>query len=338
MSSPIAAQHVRELAAHKSKAYELLLSLEQNPAADDACFESLAHVIDRALFNEISIDAEMLRGLTAVVSEPVQDLRASLAALDAALGEGEPDRGNLKLLLAGFAGWIKAASPASRSHLLTILPNIAPHLQDLKEAGAEMLIGHFNACASPEERDAVARVIAQYRETSGEIILAAAGIASVWLRTRTGALIEPMLKAVTAEEMFESKDARVLLPAIAKLRTAGSDEVWSAAAAVCLAAAKQNHSSAVNLARELGGALAPLPDPARLPYLKSFEAILEAAGVSLAGYGLKQLPALFHKAGAERAAAFVAEGVAIARRYGKVAAQEFFELKTPASREAVPTA
>lgn len=343
MSSPIGAQHVRELAARKSKAYELLLSLEQNPSADDVCFESLARVVDRLLFNEIPIDGAVLRDLTAFMNEPAEDLGSRLAVLDVALSEAEPDRGSLQLLLAGFPRWFSvasssSASPASRSHVLSILPNIAAHLKDLKESGVESLIGHFNACSSSEQRDFVARSIVRYQETSGEVILASAAIAGVLLHTGAGPMIERMLIAVPPEEMFESKDARALLPAIAKLRTAGGDEVWSAAATLCLAAAKQNHSSAVNLARELGSALAPLPDDVRAPYLKAFDSIVEQAGVSMIGYGLNQLPALFQKSGAEKAGAFVAEGVGIARRYGRVAAQEFFELKTPASRKATGSA
>jgi hypothetical protein len=335
VSGQVGAQHVRELAARKSKAYELLLSLEQNPSADDACFESLARVVDRVVFNEISIDGAVLRNLSAFVSEPAEDLSSTLAVLDVALSEGEPERANLQVLLSGFPGWLKSASQGARSHVLSILPNIAAHLRDVGESGVESLIACFNAFSSVEDRDAVARSIVRYQETSGDIILASAQIASLLLRTGAASMIERMLIAVPPEEMFESKDARGVLPAIAKLRGApGGDEVWSAAAAVCLSAAKQNHSSALNLAHELGKPLAQLADEMRVPYLKAFQSIVEEAGISLIGYGVKELPAVLQKAGTSRASAFVAEGVAIAHRYGKVAAQEFFEQKTSASRQA----
>ncbi len=332
-------QHLRELAASKSKAYELLLSLEQNPSADESCFQSLASIVDRALFNEISLDAAALRDLNTLVSAPAEDLSSTLAVLDVAMSEAEPERGSLQLLLTGFPKWMKATSNSARSHFLSILPNIASHLKDLENSGVESLIACFNWCTSSEESDMVARCIVRYQETSGEIISASAKLGSLFLRQDSGALVERMLISVPPESMFDSKDARALLPAIAKLQTAGAgDPVWSAAAAVCLLVARLNHSSALNLARQLPDVFAPLQPESRVAYLKAFESIVDEAGVSLIGYSSKQLPALFQKAGADRAGEFVAAGIAIAHRYGKVAAQEFFEQKTSASKQAAPVA
>jgi len=338
LSSAVAAQHLRELVASKSKAYELLLSLDQNPSADDSCFQSVARIVDRLLFNEISLDGAALRDLNALVSVPAEDLSSTLAVLDVALSEAEPDRGSLQLLLAGFSKWLSAASNSARPHFLAILPNIAAHLKDLGNSGVESLIACFNGCISGEDSDVVARCIVRYQETSGEIIRASAELGSLFLRQGCGALVERMLIAVPPETMFDSKDARALLPAIAKLQTGGAGFPASNAAAVCLAAARHNHSSALNLARQLPGVLSPLPPESRAPYLKAFEGIVDEAGISLLGYGSKQLPAVFQNAGVDRAGEFVAEGIAVARRYGKVAAQEFFEQKTSASKQALPSA
>ena len=49
--------------SEKSKAYELLLALDGNPRANDACFRSLARVVDRMVFNEISLDGGALGDL-----------------------------------------------------------------------------------------------------------------------------------------------------------------------------------------------------------------------------------------------------------------------------------
>jgi hypothetical protein len=337
LSSAVAAQHLRELAASKSRAYELLLSLNQNPSADESCFQSLAQVVDRLLFNEISLNPAALGDLCALLSAPTEDLGSTLAVLDVASSEAEPDRRKLEILSAGFPKWLAAASNSARPHFLAILPNIAAHLDDLGTSGVEALVAGFNWCGSAEDSDAVARCIVRYQETSGEIISASAKLGSLFLRQGSGVLIERMLIAVPPEAMFDSKDARVLLPVIAKLQNAGAgDPVWSAAAAVSIAAARHNHSSALNLARQLPGVFTPLASELRVPYLRAFETIIDEAGASLIGYGSKQLPLLFQKAGADHAGGFVAEGVAIAHRYGKVAAQEFFEQKTPAAREASP--
>lgn len=82
MSGSVALQHVRELAARKSKAYELLLALDGNSSADESCFQSLSRAVDRLLFNEISLDSAALTSLSALVSEPAEDLGSTLAVLE----------------------------------------------------------------------------------------------------------------------------------------------------------------------------------------------------------------------------------------------------------------
>ncbi len=253
MSGSVALQHVRELAARKSKAYELLLALDGNSSADESCFQSLSRAVDRLLFNEISLDSAALTSLSALVSEPAEDLGSTLAVLDVALSEAEPERARLQILISGFSGWLTAASHAARPHVLSILPNIAVHVSELKNSGVETLISLFNACSSEREMDLIARCIAGYQESSGEILLAASEIGSRFVRSGVDALIERMLTAVPVDAMLESKDAEALLPAIAKIRVDRADDaVLSAAAAVCIAAARQNNSSALNLARQLG--------------------------------------------------------------------------------------
>lgn len=339
MSTPAALAHLHELAERKSKAYGLLLTLDQNPTADESCFQSLAGLIDRIQFNEISIDSASLSGLTALVSSPSTELASTLAVLDVAASEAEPDRKGLELLVSRLPSWLKLASDAARPHFLSILPNIAALFKELGNSGVETLIGCLNDCASPQESDLMARTIVRYQETTGEILTAAAIIARRLIRTTVSPLVERMLIAVPPEAMLDSKDARNLLPALAQLQIADSGEpVLSAATAVCLAVAKHNHSSALNLARQLPSAAASLPPELRLSYLRAFADIVEAAGVSLLGYGTKELPAFFRKSGAERASAFVTQGVEVARKYGKVAAQEFLEQKTAAAKQAATLA
>ena len=336
MSDSIASQHVRELAARKSKAYELLLALEQNPAADESCFQSLGRVVDRIQFNEISLEADTLGSLSGFLKMPEADLGTTLAVLAVAVSEAEPERDNVNLLLNRFTHWIGGASPSARPHFLEILPNIGALLKELGSEGVEALIACFNACSSDPDCDLIARCIVRYQETTGPILSAASELGSLFIRTDARPAIDKMLIAAPPDVMYDSKDARALLPAMAKLQSAASgDAAWSAGAVVCLAVAKHNHSSALNLARRLPGVLAQMPADLQAPYLKAFGSIIEEAGVSLTGYGSKQLAALFQKAGAERASAFVAGGIGIARKYGRVAAEEFFEQKTAAAKQAL---
>jgi hypothetical protein len=337
--SPAAIAYLRELAARKSKAYELLLALEENRGADDSSFQNLAQIVDRVQFYEISLDGETLDGLRTVVKSETPDLASTIAVLASALSEAEPDRRSIGVLLAGYPKWLRAVSDIARPHFLGILPNIALYLKELDESGVDALAACLNLCPSAEDCEILAGCVRKYQETSGNIILAAAEIAGVAIRTDSRPLVEKLVNAVAPEATFDSKPARELLPALVGIKTAAAGEaVWSAAIGVCVAAAGDNHSSALNLARHLTqhlkGSLGSLAPETQLAYLKSFHLIVEEAGISLLGYGTKQLPFVFQEAGEERATEFVAQGIAIAHRYGRFAAEEFFEQKTEASKRA----
>ena len=337
----IATEHVRELAAQKSEAYELFLALEENPFADESCFRSLAQIVDWIVFHPISLEGGTLDELRGFVRSEPEDLPSTLPVLALALSEAA-NPGRMQILLAGYARWLRAASNTARPYLLGILPNIAANLDELREGGVKELIACLNACASEEDCEILAGCVGRYQETSGSILLAAAEIAGVAIRTDSRALVEKLMIAVAPEAMLESKaDAGAVAGAgPAKDRRSGEpaagEFVWSAAIGLCVTVAANNHSSALHLARHLAESLAALPAMRQLAYLNSFQCLIEAAGISLLGYGTKRLPGLFQEAGDELASQFVAQGAAIARRYGRVAASEFFERKSGASREASP--
>ncbi len=329
----IATEHVRELAARRSKAYELLLALEENPQADESCFQSLAQIVDRIVFHEIALDGGALEDLRGLVKAGTTEVGSNLAVLSLALSEAEPERGNMHVLLAGYPKWLRALSGAARPHFLGILPNIAALLKEMEGSGVDALIACLNTCATTEDCEIVSGCVNRYRETSGSILIAAAEIAGIAIHADSRRLVEKLMAAVSPEVMVDSKPARELLPAVAKV---AAKLKTAAAIGVCVAVAGNNHSSALHLARHLEGSLASLTPETQLAYLKSFQGMVEETGTSLLGYGTKQLPVLFQKAGEERATEFVAQGIAIALRYGRVAAEEFFEQKTAAAKQASP--
>jgi hypothetical protein len=312
---------VRELVARKSKAYELLLALEENPQAGESSFQSLARTVDGIVFNEISLSGGALDDLRGLVRQETKDLASTLAVLALTLSEAEPDRGCIQVLLSGYPKWLSAVSDTARPHFLGILPNIAVHLKDLDGSGVDRLIASLNACGSVEDCEILAGCVGRYQETSGSIILAAAEIANLAIRDDARPLVEKLMSAVAPQAMLDSKAARELLPALAKLKTA-------AAIGVCVTVAGENHSSALNLARRI--------DEGAIGYLNLFQRIIDEVGISMVGYATKQLHALFHVAGEERATQFAEQGIAIARRYGRVAAEEYFEQNTVAANGASP--
>jgi len=320
----IATEHVRELAARKSKAFELFLALEENPHADESCFRSLAQIVDWIVLHPIALDGGTLDDLLELVRSEQRDLASTLPVLGLALSEAA-NPGRMRVLVEGYAKWLRDVSDTARPYLLGILPNIAAGLDEMQGGGVDTLIACLNACARAEDCEILAGCVGRYQETCESVIVAAAEIAGV-------------------AAIAESRPARELLPALAKLRTAAagksgaSDAVWSAAVGVCVAVAGISHSSALHLSRDLEGSLAVLPASSRLAYLSSLQRLVEQTGTSLLRYGARQLPALFQEAGDERASQFVEQGIAIARRYGRVAATEFFEQRSGASREASPHA
>ena len=339
----IATEHVRELAARKSKAFELFLALEENPHADESCFRSLAQIVDWIVLHPIALDGGTLDDLLELVRSEQRDLASTLPVLGLALSEAA-NPGRMRVLVEGYAKWLRDVSDTARPYLLGILPNIAAGLDEMQGGGVDTLIACLNACARAEDCEILAGCVGRYQETCESVIVAAAEIAGVAIRTNSRPLVEKLMIAVSAEAIAESRPARELLPALAKLRTAAagksgaSDAVWSAAVGVCVAVAGISHSSALHLSRDLEGSLAVLPASSRLAYLSSLQRLVEQTGTSLLRYGARQLPALFQEAGDERASQFVEQGIAIARRYGRVAATEFFEQRSGASREASPHA
>jgi hypothetical protein len=264
--------------------------------------------------------------LAALVKTPSDRLKPVLATFAAAILRAEPRRSSVQLVLSNFADWLDAASEPARPYWLSSLPAAAAHLDKLGEPGAKSLLACFNRCVSIAGYDLVAHSILRYQQTTPEIVAAAAELGSVFARTNAHTTGEKLLAAVPPEIMFDSKDAEALLPQMRKLESAAAsdDTVWSAAAAVCVAAARHNASSALNLARQLPSAIAAVPQQSRAAYLNGFAAILDQAGVSLAGWGCKRLPSQFQQSPAA-ASEFVANGLAIARHYGRAAATDFFE-------------
>ncbi len=217
--SLIALAHVRELAARKSKAYELLLALEENPQADESCFQSLAQIVDRVLFNEISLD-----GGDVGRSPRDCEVRNPGGGVDAggsgAGSFGSRARSRKHPRAAGGLSEVaaRAVSGTARPHFLGILPNIAVHLKDMQESGVDSLIACLNACTSAEDCELLAGCVDRYRETSGSVLIAAAEIAGIAIRANSRPLVEKLMAAVPPEAMLDSKPARELLPAMARLK------------------------------------------------------------------------------------------------------------------------
>lgn len=305
-------EHIEELAARKGGWHYLLLALEENPRADEASFEALAHVVDRVTFHEISAGEDIRRELGSFLKTQDGDVAGLMTAWTDAISAAEPSRDAIRVLLSGFPRWTRTLSANGVGAFGAVMPVLAPFAAELKDEGVQAVVSILS--------DTVASTAAVYRESSGEIILAAARIVHI-----APGEADRMATIAAPEKIFEIKEGEKLLPAIA----AAGAKHGADAVELCLNVAEQSFSSAVHVAGKVAG-IAQVPRG----YLDAFNRIVKHAGISMVRFGLKQLPERFEKNGVESTLRFVDQGVAIGKRYGQIAAQEFFEEKTAAARGA----
>ena len=329
--------HVQDLAERRSGAYELLLALEENPAADEQCFRSMGRIVDWVASHPISLEGRALDELSSFVKTETADLGGKLQVLFLTLSEAS-NPGRVRTILMSYPRWLRKVSDVARPYFLGILPNVAAHLavhvDELEGSGVDALIAHFNACASAEDCEILSECVERYQGVSGSVILAAAELASVSLRTNAGQLVKKLMIVVPPSDMRQQGPARELVLELVKLKTVAANELtWTAAVGACLAVTGESYLSAAHLARNLGHAMRSLGAEMQAAYLNSLGRILEEIGTSMMGYGLQRLPEILHRDGEEHLLEFVEEGIAISHRYGRLAAEEFFRKSNNSPRE-----
>ena len=119
--------HVQDLAEQRSSAYELLLALEENPAADERCFRSLGRIVDWVASHPISLEGRALDELSSFLRTETADLGAKLQVLFLTLSEAS-NPGRVRTILMGYPRWLREVSDLARPYFLGILPNVAAHL------------------------------------------------------------------------------------------------------------------------------------------------------------------------------------------------------------------
>jgi hypothetical protein len=336
MSDNLLREHIEELASRKGGAHYLLQALDENPHADDKCFEALSQLVDRVTFHQISLGADVRSELSSFLRTQSSHLTAILSAWQAAFLAAEPSRYAMQLLLARYPSWIRDIPEEGSEAFRTILPAIAPHLGEVREDGVRTLISILNGCSSARNRGMLCESIVAYKGTSGATILAAARIADLCLKLDAPALAERMSVVMAPDELMETKEGRTLLPKIAALSMGGSSvdpATRMIAIELCFTVAERSFSSASYLVNKIQN-LPEMPPDVRSAYLNAFDRIVSQVGISMVGYGSKALLELFLRGNVVDTVLFIDRGLALANRYGKVAAQNFFELKTAAARRA----
>lgn len=306
MTDPILQAHKEELGT----AYRVFDRLESPALRQEA-----ARLIDFLQTERIAIP------------DSIGDPPEGLACLRAAVQAAHPDRKCIAFLLQGFPEWVRALAPASRDAFFQGLPELAPAMYDLHEAGMRQVVETVSA----EPR--TMRPIASYSMTTAEAIRAIVRIAHGAVSHQRLDLLEALVTAFPAQKMEEGKDAERLLHAIAETAQAAGS-AWPQAMEVAVSLTRQNVSSAYGACSALPGVLRKVANTGA--YLRDFHAIAEAVGLRSIGLCLNTLPGWHAKSAPETVHRFVALGCEAAREFGAMAGMAFLERKTTAARQLLP--
>lgn len=279
------------------------------------------------LRREAGLLIDFLQGEQISVPETIGDPAEGLPCLRKSVEAAHPDRKCIAFLLKGFPDWTRAVAPASRETFLRRLPELAPAVYDLGDAGMRTVV----EAVSAEPR--TLGPIAAYAMTTAGAIRAIAELAHAAAAHQRVDLLEALAEAFPATAMEESKDAERLLPAVAAAATAAGS-AWSEAMELALLLIRNSVSSAYGAFSALPGALRKVPDTG--VYLRDFREISEAVGLRAIGLCLGTLPGWHAKQEREALRRFVALGCEAAREFGALAGMAFLERKTKASKQLLP--
>ena len=332
----VAKNHLRELAARKSVAYELLVHLEQlSPSVDADCFKNLSELVDRVVFHEVRVPAEVTRRFEDMARSNTSELGQLLDVWQQTFKKAEPSRAGMRLVLANYADWLTEVSASARPAFLEALPRMAQRIHELGLDGMRTIILALNACTSSTDCGIVAKGIAAYGRTSGSILLAVARIARDAAAFDATTKLETVIGAVPPDTVLDAKDSRNLLPATARVSKHCANlgkTAWLRGIDLCLALATRSHSSACVVAEKLPTLLTELSPGADAAYMDAFSRLVETIGVSIVGFGITKMPRVFRDLGAPQAMQFVDVGIYVAEKYGRKAGKSFFDERTSASR------
>jgi hypothetical protein len=251
----------------------------------------------------------------------------ALPCLRAAVKAAHPDRKCIAFLIERFPGWLSAVAPGSRPAFEEELPNMAPAVFDLNDAGMRLVL----EVASADPR--ALKHIAAYAMTTAEAIRAIAAIAHSAVAHHRIDLLESLVAAFPAAKMEESRDAERLLPAIASA-AAAAGPAWPQLLAAAITLTRLDVSSACGTCKSLPKAIARVSDPAA--YLADVDSILGAIGLRAIGLCLKTLPAWHSIHPVENVRRFVQVACAASREFGVLSGMAFLERKTDAARRLLP--
>jgi len=279
---------------------------------------------------------EVREAADAIVRLGMPEARQALSCLASAIAAASPSRRGMHLIAVNFGQWLSWARPGTRAAFFEALPRVAPRAGQLRAEGVRQLLNAANAFEASDQCGRLLACAGTYGLTDGRIILAVSRIAKRALEWGAEEYLQRLLATVPAERTTDSRDAKRLLPALARLSDVAGEQsrrLWSDASEIILTLAARNHSSAYVVARDLPKRLQSCRAGLVSAYVEDFRKLAEAIGIRMVGFGLNELPTLYDRYGEEHTRRFVSAAASAAHDYGVTAAQWFWEQKTTAARQ-----
>ena len=322
----ILTQHLKQLCADRSRAYEIL-----RETADPAVSHEAGLLVDLILGEELSLAAPMWPGVDAVTALPPQQGVAAVRAWRATVAAAQPNRKGMTAALTAFPAWLERLDDTTREMFFDALPKLAPALDVFGEAGITELISAAKACRVAEARTAL-EFAATYCQTTPEIAAAALHLAVLACTTGSTGVLSELAKHLPFERIEASRQAERLLPALDRA-CAACGESAAEALALLTQIAESDLASALNTAHGLPKALAHIAPEERAAALEIMRKLVGAMGIRVIGFCLHKLPELYASKGQAHAGRVAEVACAAAERYGVLAGEAVLEGRTEIARQ-----
>jgi hypothetical protein len=339
MSDPdLLKQHSRELAASRVPIYTLFTVLDELDLPEETRVPvqaELARLTEFAVWQELRANAKDVEKALRTILNTTPEAAARITeawrkALEAAL----PSRGSCKMVLLEFPDYLNQLPEALRDPFMRGMAPLCPYLSDWGNKDIEKLLKAMSAVETPERMSTLLTAIAHYKETDAKIMGAAVRVVATLLTANRDNLVATLVQTVSVEQMYESRDACRLLPALSRAMS----QAGPTGAALCdciLTIAKDNPSSAYDATRTLHKLAQKMPEESFAAYARAVDKLTGEGSIRLLGFCLRELPKLYKKHTAERMTAFVDMALDACKQYGVTAAVAFLEQDTPTARDAL---
>jgi hypothetical protein len=334
----VVARHRKEMIGRTSPIYGLFDIVEESafPLEVKLRITHEASIIAEIVISQgLRVRTEVRATAMSALAPGARDAELAFEAWRAALEGARPSRRGMDLVLNAFGHWLGISTADVRGPFLETLPALGPRIGDMGSSGIEQVLTAATSLPIGDARQLFS-CLAAYATNAPDVISAVCHIGLEALELGHEEVLADLEAIIPPGHVGESKDSERLITSLAKVGKAcrsRGEEIWCRAMNLVLSLGTRNHSSAYVTARRLAKSLEQMPSETVLAYLEDFRILVDAIGIRVVGFSLRELPRLYEKYGRARTHAFVHAAASAAGSYGTTAGQWFYERKTGAAKE-----